>query len=209
MSYLPFLQKKEPETPLVVVTPADRLADLIIREASRFVGLREISPNSNWDNPDTPGNDAALVAELKAMMRSSPWEEGWAYCAAFAEGVAKVALKKGGFEASLIQAVALALSPSVMSSYTACQAKGLIRDTPKRGALFFWQDGSKWTGHEGIVSAWDGGATMATIEANTSANKTGNQREGDWITTKTRQRKGESPFKSRGFLWPEDMLKLS
>lgn len=211
MSYLPFLQKKEPSPPpvIVVASPADRLADLIIREASRFVGLREISPNRNWDNPSTPGNDAALVAELKAMMVSTPWKVTWAYCAAFNEGVLKSALKKGGFDAALIESVARTLDASVMSSFTACEKKGLIRDTPTRGALFFWQNGTKWTGHAGIVSAWDGGSTMATIEANTSANKTGDQREGDWITTKTRNRKGEGSFKARGFLWPEDILKMA
>ena len=207
MSYLPFLQKKEPETPpVVVVTPADRLADLIIREASRFVGLREISPNRNWDDPSTPGDDAALVIALKTMMRSAPWEDGWAYCAAFCEGVVKTALRKGEFHSDIVSAVAKTLGPSVMSSFTACKDKGLIHDTPKRGAIFFWQNGSGWTGHAGIVSAWDGGSAMATIEANTSANKNGNQREGDWITTKTRNYKGERPFKARGFLWPEDIL---
>ena len=66
---------------------SDQLAQGIIRQASRFIGLREVKPNADWDNPNTPGNDRALVDELRSLMRSSPWEPGWAYCAAFAEGM--------------------------------------------------------------------------------------------------------------------------
>ena len=66
---------------------SDQLAQGIIRQASRFIGLREVKPNADWDNPNTPGNDRALVDELRSLMRQSPWEPGWAYCAAFAEGM--------------------------------------------------------------------------------------------------------------------------
>ena len=55
----------------------DLLAQGIIRHASRFVGLREVKPNADWDNPSTPGPDRVLVDELRALMRQSPWEEGW------------------------------------------------------------------------------------------------------------------------------------
>lgn len=59
---------------------ADTLATQILREASRFVGLREVRKNSDWDNPKTPERDYALAEELRKLMRPSPWEEGWAYC---------------------------------------------------------------------------------------------------------------------------------
>ena len=58
----------------------DALAAQIVREASRFVGLREVRRNSDWDNPRTPERDYALAEELRQLMRPSPWEEGWAYC---------------------------------------------------------------------------------------------------------------------------------
>ena len=72
---------------------SDQLAQGIIRQASRFIGLREVKPNADWDNPNTPGPDRVLVDELRSLMRSSPWEPGWAYCAAFAEGMVLAALR--------------------------------------------------------------------------------------------------------------------
>ena len=65
---------------------AEVLGDQIVREASRFVGLREVRRNSDWDNPKTPERDYALAEELRRLMRPSPWEEGWAYCAGLCRG---------------------------------------------------------------------------------------------------------------------------
>lgn len=72
----------------------EQFGALIIREASRFVGLREVRPNAQWDNPSTPGPDAVLVSELRVAMRPTPWQEGWAYCAAFCEAVIRRVLHR-------------------------------------------------------------------------------------------------------------------
>ena len=93
---------------------SDQLAQGIIRHASRFVGLREVKPNANWDNPSTPGPDRALVDELRSLMRQSPWEEGWAYCAAFAEGMVLAALRS------------LAATPTQITPATSRQAVATI-----------------------------------------------------------------------------------
>ena len=40
---------------------AEQLGHEIIRQASRFIGLREVKPNADWDNPQTPQRDVALA----------------------------------------------------------------------------------------------------------------------------------------------------
>ena len=91
----------------------DDLAAQIVREASRFVGLREVRRNSDWDNPRTPERDFALAEELRALMRPSPWEEGWAYCAAYAEGVVVAALQaRFGLSTAADECVVLGRLPS-------------------------------------------------------------------------------------------------
>jgi hypothetical protein len=49
----------------------DTLAAQIVREASRFVGLREVRKNSDWDNPTTFINIARLPELNKVAALSS------------------------------------------------------------------------------------------------------------------------------------------
>ena len=46
---------------------SDALATAVMRQAGRFVGLREVKPNADWDNPTTAGSDRALVDELRSV----------------------------------------------------------------------------------------------------------------------------------------------
>ena len=46
---------------------ATDLANAIVRQAGRFIGLREVRPNAEWENPKTPGRDLALAEELRTM----------------------------------------------------------------------------------------------------------------------------------------------
>ncbi|MDB6132929.1 MAG: hypothetical protein JWM59_1172 [Verrucomicrobiales bacterium] len=56
--------------------------------------MKEVSPNRKWDNSATPGPDSTLNAQLIKVMESAGWEAPWAYCAAFAEGMIIMALRR-------------------------------------------------------------------------------------------------------------------
>jgi len=187
------------------LTP-DQLATAIIREASRFIGLREVRPNANWNNPSTPGPDIALVNELRAMMRPSPWQPGWAYCAAFVEGVVVRALKEHAPKFAAL------FGPHCMTNVRAFRQRELLNPLPVPGSIWLARHGSTDQGHAGIVSAVRGGmsVSMATIEANTSLDPStpSQEREGDWITSRVRLAKGAGPLVTQGFIHPSHILQL-
>lgn len=185
------------------------LTNMILREASRFIGLREVKPNARWDNPATPGLDTALCAELRALMRPAPWEEGWAYCAAFVEGVVVSALKRVGASEDQIRRFSKVMNAHVMSSFNGFKGLKLTAPQPTPGAVWFAQHGSSTRGHAGLVTTVKGGQ-MATIEANTSLDPStpAKEREGDWITTRMRRTNTNGRLVTRGFLPVANLLKL-
>lgn len=190
---------------------AAQLATQIIREASRFVGLREVKPNSQWDNPSTPGPDAALVLELRTLMRPVPWEEGWAYCAAFAEASVRAALIRLNITPAEADRFLKVMGPGVLVSFRAFQKLGLTTKVPSAGAIWFAQHGTTDQGHAGIVTgASAGGSLMNTIEGNTSLDSKDarKDREGDWITTRTFDAKGRGTLHTLGFLPASAILNL-
>ena len=98
-----------------------------------------------------------------------------------------------------------------MTSYRAFKERGLIHDTPSPGSLWLAQHGQTDQGHAGIVVRTESVVQMITIEANTSAdpNASGAQnREGDWITQRIRNRTGAGDLHTRGFVRPASILKL-
>ena len=122
---------------------AEQLGHEIIRQASRFIGLREVKPNADWDNPQTPQRDATLAGELRALMRPSPWEEGWAYCAAFAEGVVTAALKALGSTADQIAKWQRVMTPHCVTSAANFKSRGLLSDDPETGAVWLARHGRR------------------------------------------------------------------
>lgn len=195
------------------VTPlkAEQLATQIISEASRFVGLREVKPNAQWDNPSTPGPDAALVLELRTLMRPVPWEEGWAYCAAFAEAAVRAALIRLNIKPAEADGFLKVMGPGVLVSFRAFQKLGLTTNVPSAGAIWFAQHGNTDQGHAGIVTGTSArGVLMNTIEGNTSLDSKDarRDREGDWITTRTFEARGRGTLHTLGFLPASAILKL-
>jgi hypothetical protein len=187
----------------------DTLAAQIVREASRFIGLREVRKNSDWDNPKTPERDYALAEELRKLMRPSPWEEGWAYCASAAEGWVAAALRSLEFPETKIQRWHKVMTPHCVTSAGNFRARKLLTDKPATGAIWLARHGTSSNGHAGIVSAASG-KSMATIEANTSLDPTtpAKDREGDWITTRVRGIGGTGSLKTMGFVTPASILAL-
>jgi hypothetical protein len=182
---------------------------MILREASRFIGLREVRPNARWDNPATPGPDTALCEELRRLMRPAPWQEGWAYCAAFCEGVVVSALTKLGASEDQIRRFSKVMNAHVLSSLNGFAALKLIVPQPSPGAIWFARHGLTTSGHAGFVTTHEG-ARMATIEANTSLGPStpAKEREGDWITTRMRNANTNGRLVTRGFLPVSNLLKL-
>lgn len=188
----------------------EQLADEIIRQASRYVGLREVKPNAAWDDPKTFGIEAELSAELRSAMRPAPWQPGWAYCAAFAEAIVKEALLAKG-QPAIAKAWAATVNAGVLASYNALRAKGLTTSKPVRGAIWYARHGSTTNGHCGIVTAVDTKlAVQSTIEANTSLDSSNpaKDREGDWITTRVSQMPGRGSLRTLGYVNPEQILSL-
>lgn len=187
---------------------AEQLGAQIIREASRFVGLVETKPNADWDDPKTPGPDRDLVNELRGLMRPSPWKPGWAYCAAYAEGVILLAMRKLGLPT---QRAAEMLQPGVMNTWRAFREAELTTlNNPEPGALWLAQYALKpGLGHAGIVTA-SNGHMQSTIEANTSLDSRDprKDREGDWISTKLSLAKRRGSLNTLGYVNPKALLKL-
>ncbi|MCB1275026.1 hypothetical protein [Prosthecobacter sp.] len=188
---------------------SDQLAQGIIRHASRFVGLREVKPNANWDNPSTPGPDRALVDELRSLMRQSPWEEGWAYCAAFAEGMVLAALRSLAATPTQIKRWQQTMTPHCVTSAGNFRKLGLLSASAEPGSIWLARHGRTSKGHAGLVTTVRG-LSMATIEGNTSIDPStsAKEREGDWITNRIRFLKGSGTLNTLGFVTPTSILKL-
>jgi len=189
----------------------EAFGNLIMREASRFIGLREVKPNEDWENPSTPGPDTALVKELRDALRPTPWQPGWAYCAAFCEAVVRrvvTRLEMQGDEAAKFLRV---MGPGVRVSFNAFNQLRLTSLKPVPGAIWFARHGNTAQGHAGIVTNLSlAGQQMSTIEANTSLDSRDPRldREGDWITTRTFATKGRGDLVTLGFVTPASILKL-
>ena len=189
------------------------LVHLTMDTAERFVGLREVRPNARWDDPSTDGEDAALSNELRALMQPSPWKDGWAYCAAFAEGVVMEALRLGDFSVETQSRFSELMSPHCVTSANNFGRIDLLREEPAIGSIWLGRWGSGSSGHCGLVRSIDG-PMMGTIEANTSGGEeaaefTAKDREGDWIDRKRRHINRNGNLQTLGFVHLEDIAKLS
>lgn len=195
----------------VVGITNDQFGALIVREASRFVGLREVKPNVNWNNPATPGDDAQLVTELREAMRPSPWEPGWSYCAAFCEAVIRRVLQRTAMSGDEAAKFLRVMGPGVRVSFDKFKALKLTSAMPLPGSIWFARHGNTAQGHAGIVTSLSiASQQMSTIEANTSLDSRDprQDREGDWITAKTFAAKGRGDLVTLGFVTPASILKL-
>jgi len=188
------------------------LANMILKIALEFVGLKEIKPNARFDDPKTPGVDVEKCERLRAMMRPAPWKEGWAHCAAFVEGVVCEALRRCGATEEMVQRFARIHGAHVMTNVREVIRLGLLSPAPSIGALWLAQFGSTSKGHEGIVQVpVVNPGRMTTVESNTSAGpaQTANgDREGDWITSKSRSHRTNGKLKTRGFLSIASIIKI-
>jgi len=184
--------------------------EALLKFASQFAGLKEVKPNAAWDKPSTPGADTDLSNLLISIMRPSPWEKGWAYCAAFVEGCVIETLKSLGVSSYARAKVASVLSPHCVTTYNNFKREGLISSIPTRGSIWIARKDGSSSGHMGFVRQ-PSGPTMATLEANTSAGEEADAdkiREGDWIDFKIRSVKRNGNLLTLGFIDPSAILDL-
>lgn len=178
----------------------------IIRNAKRFTGLREVKPNAEWDNPKTPTRESMLSEELRKLMRPSPWEPGWAYCAAFCEAVVSAAIAHLGTPEQ-VQKFRDSMNSGVLASRNRFRELGMLSKFPSPGSIWLAQHGSTNNGHAGIVVSLTE-VNLCTIEANTSLDSTDSakDREGDWITGRVFGHSGRGTLKTVGFVTPASIL---
>jgi hypothetical protein len=160
------------------------ISTLIIKIASKYLGLYETKENAEWN---ATADAVASPAQLESIMQAVGWKEGWPYCMAFCEAVWAEAYKAAGAPDSVKAYVKEKLTPSVMQSFNAVESR-VVKD-PTPGSIFFMQKGFTGNGHAGIVVGYNPETKkIATIEANTSPNAaTAEQdRNGDGIYKKIR-----------------------
>jgi hypothetical protein len=155
-------------------------------------------------------NTARACKELRELMRPTPWQEGWAYCAAFAEGMVVSALRRLGAQEAQIRRFAKHHTAHVMTNARAFRGLDLLSGVPTPGALWFARHGATDRGHEGICLTGAQNGRMSTVEANTSLDPSSpeKEREGDWITTRVRGVRSNGTLKTQGFLPVSAILAL-
>lgn len=170
-----------------MLVTSQQIGEQIIEIAKSYIGLVEIKPNQEWDDPATPGVDPRANA-LRMMLLDTHWGLGQPYCAAFAEAVVLTAYRKLNAPNSILNELSAKFTPHVMT--TCHNLKPEIVDEPCVGAVFFWEKGHSGQGHAGIVEAcslWPN--SYNTIEGNTAAGSTGSiekQRNGDGVYARVR-----------------------
>jgi hypothetical protein len=135
--------------------------------ALSYVGVTEVKPNSS--------------PEIDKWLKYVGLNPGYAYCAAYASfciGTANVREPK----------IRTARAQSFITTKSIPAAKVLRGQVEiPEGTIVVWKNGNTVFGHVGFtINEWKG-ATGETVEANTSGNYTGNQREGEGVYIKKRR----------------------
>ena len=191
------------------VTP-EALGAEIIRQSSLFLHLKEISPNTKWDDPRTPGPEKELNDLLIAVMKEAGWPSGAPYCAGFAEGVVVLAMRRLDVDESIVTKFRKLMTPHCMTSFANFKAVGKISQIPDAGAIWLAQHGTTDMGHAGIVRVAIGNGRMRTTEGNTSAEfiDDAKERQGDGIYSRERNMRLNGKLRTVGFVNPSAILSL-
>ena len=154
----------------------------VLEIATKFVGLYESKPNAAWSSK-TLDNYDELSSQLIEMMERTGWQPGWAYCAAFVDGIYREAFKDDADKLAIIKKC---LSPSVMTTFK--DSKKYFTKTPTPGSIFIMQMKSGGTGHCGLVGNSIKSDSFSTIEGNTGPGPAvaAKDRDGDGIYAKAR-----------------------
>lgn len=171
---------------------AAALTSAIVREAARWVGLRETRANELW-------SPAQRGAAFRAGLESVGWRPGWAYCASFVRLVVRDAMRSVGADETLIREYLRLQGHGVVLSWRAFETRRLTTRTPTPGSVFYMRKGRTALGHAGIVTATLPAGVIETIEANTSPQPTTSAADRDGQGVYRRQRRLD--FRETKGLW--------
>lgn len=157
--------------------------DMLLRLASRFVGYHEVG-----------GNNRGPLLDL--------WEKrqvgatGWPWCLIFIQELADTVddlydaahLMSSNFRHGLPD------TAHVMTLWRALEAYQLV--SPRPGCLVIWNKEGTDSGHVGLVTGYQGGGSIETIEGNTGSD----MRDGDVVASKTRSIIRSGDLTVMGFL---------
>lgn len=188
------------------ITPGQLGAE-ILRQGRLFLNLIETRSNAEWDNPATPEVERALAKVMREKMEIFGWVPGQAYCIAWAGAMLDLAIERlqGAMHMPENPFYLEVISPGVMKTARAAEQRGMLSKHAEPGAIWLARWGKTGKGHAGLVEQYfKTGLTMRTIEANTSAEKGHgpNQREGDGIFAKGRDKSNNGGLVTVGFINP-------
>ena len=145
----------------------------IVEVAQNYVGVEEISGNIGF-------HDKSFEQKMKAV----GWQKSFAWCALFAELVAKEAFSENSDVVSDFDTLFSASAVSTWSNFSASK-KYKTGKVPKPGALVIWKSPKGWTGHVGVIESVEkGNQFFSVIEGN--GNPAGG-REGTHVVRKRRR----------------------
>lgn len=191
--------------------PAQVLGAEIVRQARIFLHLQEVVPNRKWDDPRTPEPEKALSELLSKEMQSAGWPPGAPYCAAFAEAVSVLAMRRLGVDEWSIFVYRKAFTPHCVTTFNNFQKLGAVSSVPAIGGVGLARWGKTSRGHCWVaVQPSKTFESMATIEGNTSAQfiSHAKERQGDGIYERTRNTRQNGQLKTLGFVNPAHILGL-
>lgn len=145
----------------------------IIEVAQSYVGMQEI-----------PGNNGFLDKSFEKKMKAVGWQMEFAWCALFAELVAKEAFAGDAAKLAELDTLFSASAVATWSNFVGSK-KYKTNKVPKAGSLVIWKSPLSWTGHVGIIESIEkGGKWFSVIEGN--GNLLGS-REGTHVVRKRRR----------------------
>lgn len=145
----------------------------IIEVAQKYLGMQEVT-----------GNNGFLDKSFENKMRSVGWQQKFAWCALFAELVAKEAFAEDPVKVAEFDK--LFSASAVATWYNFAGSKNYkTTKVPKAGALVIWKSPKSWTGHVGIIESMEkDGKYFNVIEGNGSLS---GSREGTHVVRKRRK----------------------
>lgn len=154
---------------------------------------------------EKPGNSGFVNAAFEKQMISVGFDAGEAWCCLFAELCWSQAHQKNPARLAQISAM---FTDSALATWNRAKLDKNFKTglEPRAGAVAIWQHGQSWTGHAGIVTAYDPRANkdfFLTIEGNTNA---AGGREGVEVAAKKRQLTfavKPNQLNLKGFIYPD------
>jgi uncharacterized protein (TIGR02594 family) len=168
--------------PPVVQNQKPSYAQLLIKEASKWVGVHEKGGN----------NKGAEVELFQKAVDGKASGEAW--CMAFMQFCIKQVEASEGINSKIFR------SEHCMTVWNN-SPEAIKTHTPEVGCIIIWRHGQTSNGHTGIITGIDVDGDFLTIEGNT-ADSSSIIRDGDGVFSRVRSKNGSGEMKIVGFIKP-------